>query len=141
MIEQKDKLEVLVRERSDLRKGMGVATRGLERSILGFTAVLLATGAIYSRPSFLGDSNVRSAAFVVPSQVETFLVLFSLFQMANLNVFVGYMRHLESKINEIGGEELSVFESKVNARFVGNFRASTFWAIMSMAFFGLGFFV
>lgn len=141
MIEQKDKLEVLLRERSDLRKGMGLASRGLERSILGFTAVLFTTGAIYSQATVLGNSVARGPALLVLSQVELFLVFFSLYQMAVLNVHVGYMRYLESRINEIAGDRLSLFESIVNPRFVMHVKAAYFWAIMTMVMFGFGFFV
>ena len=64
------------------------------------------------------DENARRFLVFCITQMEFFVALFVTSLVACQNVHAGYIRAIEKRINELCGETVNIWESKICDRFI-----------------------
>jgi hypothetical protein len=142
MVNQKDKLEVMLRERSDLRQEIILLTKGQVQVVKAFVTVLIFVAGVYWGETLIPDQKARSHILFFLTQMEVFFIFYMIALFSNIGVHSRYIAELERQINNLcGGEKISRWESEVSLACLFHPRGGFLWAMIAMTTMALALFV
>lgn len=105
----KDNLTLLQNEKNETRKELLVLLQIQYLSMFSFLALI---GAVIS--TIAAKTTHWYLVMFVFSQIEFTMLMFNISLLSNIYMLGGYIRTLENKINEIVGEPVTIWESRIS---------------------------
>ena len=114
-----EQIDLLMREKDSQRGEVLEINRTYFMTLFGFFTVLSAFGGVYVSDNVFTNDSLRTATLFGLSQLQWMLVIFSLSLLSLQNLHVGYIKALESKINELAGQQLLIWETGIASEYIG----------------------
>ena len=130
MISDKDKIEIICRERDNLRLEIIEIAKHINKVVFAFLTVAVFVLGIYWDSRLLPNESLKSKVLFALSQIEFFLSVFAIALWANQRFQSGYIASLENKINSLCGETISFWESKMSMGYGFHPRSLFFWTTL-----------
>ena len=133
--------EAMLRERSELRGEIALLIRGQQQAILAFVTVLIFVGGVHWGEGVVPDPKTRSHVLFFLTQIEMFFMFYMMALFSNLGVHSRYIAALEQRINNLCGNDVNLWESRVSLACLFHPRGTFLWSIVAMLTLALALFV
>lgn len=121
-----EKAQILSQDMDRIRQELVMFVRMLIRSVFVFGATFVGFFGIYFGEGIVSEAQ-KALLFLLLSQVQFVLFLFFCSMLAQIYVHSGYLRALEEKLNELAGENIICWDSKITPKCLNSPRFPFFW--------------
>lgn len=132
MMNRKEMVEAICVERDGLRTEIIEYQTNMYRCVFVVVTAVLSVGSVNFGPSFPISAETRLALILILPQLSMILVYFIAFLLSGQCITAGYIAALEEKINDLAGQDISLWESSVTLETFVGWKSSYFWGQLTI---------